>query len=266
MSDSINSARDDREVLTNQIYNHMKKPKDYFFDFFMLFLAVTLGFFVNNLNENLSERQREKQYMTSLINDLIIDTVQIQEIHSSIKKQIDGIDTLMHILENKDRNNFTNNLYYYSFKYLNSAVFFTSSDRTISQLKSAGGLRLIQKKGESDNIVQYYSSAENVAYNTEYCLKEFYKIMDSEKEIFNFGILRGHKIDSLRYLTNLKLLVDDPLRINHFYNQILMYMSSLMNYNSLITDLKKEAKSLLSFTRENYDIDQSSLKQDHQNN
>jgi hypothetical protein len=178
-----------------------------------------------------------------------------KEIHSSIEIQIDGIDSLMHILENKDQNNFINNLYYYSLKYLNSAVFFTSSDRTISQLKSAGGLRLIQKKVESDNIVKYYSSSENVEYNTEYCLKEFYKIMDSEKEIFDFGILRGHKIDSLRYLTDLKLLIDDPLRINHFYNQILMYMSALMNHNSLLTDLKKEAESLLSFTRESYDID-----------
>jgi hypothetical protein len=255
MSNLSNGTKDDKEVITNQVHNPKRKLKAYFFDFFMLFLAVTLGFFVNNLNENLSERQREKQYITSLINDLIIDTVQIQEIHSIIKSQIDGIDTLMQILENKDQNNFINNLYYYSFKYLNSAVFFTSSDRTISQLKSSGGLRLIQKKGESDNIVQYYSSSENVEYNTEYCLKEFYKIMDSEKEIFNFGILRGHKIDTLLYLTDLKLLIDDPLRINHFYNQILMYTSALMNYNLLLTDLKKEAKSLLNFTRESYDID-----------
>ena len=216
MGNSSNSIRDDKEVLNNQISNPKKKPKDYFFDFFMLFLAVTLGFFVNNLNENLSERQREKQYMTSLINDLKIDTAEIQEIHSSIESLIGGIDSLMHILENKDQNNFTNNLYYYSFKYLNSAVFFTGSDRTISQLKSAGGLRLIQKKGESDNIVAYYSSSENVGYNTEYCLKEFYKIMDSEREIFNFGILRGHNINSLRYIKDLKLLIDDPLRINHF--------------------------------------------------
>jgi hypothetical protein len=255
MSNSGNSKRDDKEALTNQIHNPMKKPKDYFFDFFMLFLAVTLGFFVNNLSENRSERQREKQYMTSLINDLSIDTADMHEIHSGIISRIKGIDSLMHILENKDQKDFIRNLYYYSFKYLNSAAFHTSSDRTISQLKSAGGLRLILKKGESDKIVQYYSSSENVRYNTEYCLKEFYKIMESEEEIFDFGVLRKHNIDSLRNLRDLKLLIDDPLRINHFYNQILMYTSALMNYNSLLTDLKKEAESLISFTIESYDLD-----------
>jgi hypothetical protein len=255
MSKLSNSATDNKEVLTYQIRNQKKRPKDYFFDFFMLFLAVTLGFFVNNLNENLSERQREKQYITSLITDLRIDTGEIQSIHSSIARRIVGIDSLMHILENRDQNTFINNLYYYSFKYLNSAEFHTSSDRTISQLKSAGGLRLIQKKDESDHIVQYYSSSENVDYNTEYCLKEFYKIVDTEKEIFDFGILRGHKIDSLRYLPDLKLLIDEPLRINHFYNQILMYTSALINYNLLLTDLKKEADSLINSTKKSYKID-----------
>lgn len=255
MDNFNNSEINEKEVPAKQIQNPGKKPKDYFFDFFMLFLAVTLGFFVNNLNENLSERQREKQYMISLINDLKIDTSDIKEIHTSIARRLKGIDSLMHVLENKDQKDFIQNLYYYSFKYLNSAAFHTSSDRTISQLKSAGGLRLIQKKGESDNIVQYYSTSENVRYNTEYCLKEFYRILDSEEEIFDFGVLRKHNSDSLQHIKDLKLLIDEPLRINHFYNQILMYTSALMNYNLLLTDLKKEAESLLSFTRESYNID-----------
>jgi hypothetical protein len=255
MSNLSNTITDDKEILAKQVHNPRKTPKDYFFDFFMLFLAVTLGFFVNNLNENFSERQREKQYMTSLINDLRIDTAEIRDIQSSIAIRIAGIDSLMDILGNKDQKNFINNLYYYSLKYLNSVEFHTCSDGTISQLKSAGGLRLIQKKGESDNIMRYYSNSENVDYNREYCLKEFYKILDSEKEIFDFGILRGHKIESLRFLKDLELLINEPLSINHFYNQILVYTSALMNYSLLLTDLKKEAESLISYTKKSYKID-----------
>jgi hypothetical protein len=254
MSNLSDSTKDGKEVCAKQTHNPSKKLKDYFFDFFMLFLAVTLGFFVNNLNENQSERQREKQYIISLMADLRIDTAEIQMIHSSIASRIVGIDSLIHVLENKDQDNFINNLYYYSFKYLYSTEFHTSSDRTISQLKFAGGLRLIQKKGESDNIVQYYSSSENVGFTAEYCLKEFYKILDSEKEIFDLRLLRGHDINSFRNLKDLKLLMNEPLRIDHFYNQILMYTSALVSYNLRLTDLKKEAESLLSFTRKSYNI------------
>lgn len=254
MSNLSNSTKDGDEVQAKQTFNLSKKPKDYFFEFFMLFLAVTLGFFVNNLSENLSERQREKQYITSLLTDLRVDTAEIQLIHSRIASRIVGIDSLIHLLENRDQNNFINNLYYYTFKYLNSTEFHTSCDRTISQLKSSGGLRLIQKKGESDNIVEYYSSSENVRFNTEFCLKEFYKILDCEEEFFDLRLLRGHEIESFRHLKDMKLLMYEPLRIDHFYNQILMYTSALISYNALLTDLKKEAESLLSFTNKSYNI------------
>jgi hypothetical protein len=257
MGNSVNSKTDTKEVQTGQLLFPKKKPADYFFDFFMLFLAVTLGFFVNNLSENQSERQREKQYMASLINDLASDTTEIGEIHLSIASQIRGIDTLMQILEKRDKKYFINNLYYYSFKYLNSANFFTGSDRTISQLKSAGGMRLIQKKGESDKIAQYYSSTENVRYNTEFCLREFYRISDFEKELFNFGVLRvkGQTTDSLLTSKNLKLLINEPLKIDYFYNEILLYTSALINYKQLTADLKKEADSLLVFTKQSYKIE-----------
>jgi len=256
--DSLNdSVSNDNKVPTYQIHYQKKLPKDYFFEFFMLFLAVTLGFFVNNLSENQSERQREKQYMTSLITDLVSDTAQIQSIHKSIVVQVHGIDSVTRILENRDQKNFVSNLYYFSLKYLNNANFFTGSDRTISQLKSAGGLRLIQRKGESDKIVEYYSSMENVSYNTESALKEFYRISDFERELFDFGVLRVKRlnIDSLRYTKNLKLLNGDPLKISYFYNQTLLYMSALINYNQLITDLRKQADSLIIFTKKSYRID-----------
>jgi hypothetical protein len=46
----------------------------YFFEFFMLFLAVFCGFLVENFREHKIEREREEQYMKSLVNDLAMDT------------------------------------------------------------------------------------------------------------------------------------------------------------------------------------------------
>ena len=41
-----------------------KKWTHYFWEFFMLFLAVTLGFFVENQREHYIEGQREKKIYT----------------------------------------------------------------------------------------------------------------------------------------------------------------------------------------------------------
>jgi hypothetical protein len=258
MEKQVDQKTEDKKVLPKQNHNLKKETREYFFDFFMLFLAVTLGFFVNNLSEDQSERKREKQYMESLINDLTSDTIQIREIKSGIRKQIAGIDTLLSVLENPGRENFINDFYFFSIKYLNSAAFFSSSDRTISQLKSTGGLRLIRHIGISDSIVNYYGLSDNVKYNTEFCLAEFSKILNSEKEMMNFKYLRTFTLDSMRKKKDMKLLINEPLRISQFYNQLVYYLSSLINYNVLIADLNTEAEALLKLVRENYNLKDAS--------
>jgi len=47
-----------------------KKWTHYFWDFLMLFLAVTLGFFVENQREHVVERERATQYAKALVRDL----------------------------------------------------------------------------------------------------------------------------------------------------------------------------------------------------
>ena len=51
--------------------------KHYFFEFFMLFLAVTLGFFVENWRDHYVENKRERQFMSTLVEDLKSDTSQL---------------------------------------------------------------------------------------------------------------------------------------------------------------------------------------------
>lgn len=98
----------------------------------------------------------------------------------------------------------------------------------------------------------------NVKYNTEFCLDEFSKILDYEKEMMYFKYLRVYKIDSIPYQKDLKLLINNPVKMNQFYNQVINLLSSLINYNILITDLKKEAGSLMNLVKENYNLKDAS--------
>jgi hypothetical protein len=55
---------------------HVEKKgvKEYFFEFLMIFLAVTLGFIAENIREKISEHKRAKIYAGTLVNDLQADT------------------------------------------------------------------------------------------------------------------------------------------------------------------------------------------------
>ena len=55
----------------------------------MLFLAVTLGFFVENQREHYLEHQRERQFMRTMIKDLEQDLVNAD---LNIKRRIETID------------------------------------------------------------------------------------------------------------------------------------------------------------------------------
>src|SRR5579863_10707753 len=51
-----------------------KNFKEYFLEFIMIFLAVTLGFFAENLRENFSDYSKTNQFAKSLVSDLKEDT------------------------------------------------------------------------------------------------------------------------------------------------------------------------------------------------
>ena len=53
---------------------HKKKWGEYLLEFFMLFLAVFLGFLAENYRESLVNKEKEKHYMENLVGDLRADT------------------------------------------------------------------------------------------------------------------------------------------------------------------------------------------------
>ena len=58
---------------------HVEKKnfKEYFLEFLMIFLAVTLGFFAESLREHMADKSKEKEFIISLKEDLISDTAQL---------------------------------------------------------------------------------------------------------------------------------------------------------------------------------------------
>ncbi|HLX90872.1 MAG TPA: hypothetical protein VKR32_04280 [Puia sp.] len=87
-----------------------KHLKEYFLEFLMIFLAVTLGFFAENFREYISEGERARQLASQLIRDLATDTVALHQIDSAESLIHDSEDSLSIIaqlpLEKLDMKNF----------------------------------------------------------------------------------------------------------------------------------------------------------------
>src|SRR5450759_4974491 len=129
----------------------------YFFEVLMLFLAITLGFFVENRREQFVEHHRENQYMQSLVKDLEQDISNIESfiINKEAKNQI--ADSLTSLFLGNQYRNHTSLIYYCARRFSIVEYIFHMTDGTLMQLKNSGGLRLVQKKSVVDSLQSYFN-------------------------------------------------------------------------------------------------------------
>ena len=129
-----------------------KKWTHYFWEFFMLFLAVTAGFFVENQREHYIEHKRERQFITTMIEDLKSDTAQLALNIAYRRTREIMCDSLIVCINDHQRRG--NETYYYA-RNLSRPQYFATNNRTVQQLKNSGALRLIRNLNASDSIMFY---------------------------------------------------------------------------------------------------------------
>jgi hypothetical protein len=138
-----------------------KKWTHYFWEFLMLFLAVTLGFFVENQREHFIENKRERQYIQSFYEDLTADERDLQSNTNFLRAQARQADSLHALMKNITTKQPANLVYMYLRGVIRgTAGLLYPNDKTIVQLRNAGGMRLIKNKGVSDSMALYYREVE----------------------------------------------------------------------------------------------------------
>jgi hypothetical protein len=133
------------ETKNMEVHHHpqveKKGLKEYLLEGLMIFVAVTLGFFAENIREYYNDRHHRIELSSSLINDLKIDTTAFAHYIQFSDVKLRQIDTLFSILQqpiDKINNYELQRLVVASALNFN----FVSSHGTIDQLKSTGLLRL----------------------------------------------------------------------------------------------------------------------------
>ena len=132
--------------------HHPKKWKEYITEFLMLFLAVSLGFFAENLRERQIEKHREISYLKNVHEDLQLDLKNIDNVMNQNTIRLQAMDTLFQKINN---NTITNEDVYYYIRNLALRATFESSHVGLDQIKSAGGLRMIKNPEIISGIQEY---------------------------------------------------------------------------------------------------------------
>jgi hypothetical protein len=230
-----------------------KKWSEYLLEFFMLFLAVTLGFFAENKREELAEGHREHQYMQSLYEDLKKDTSMFNSLKSFDLNQVKKIDTANTLIVNNVWNDSTIKLIYrVNLKTLGN-VRLSLNERTSSQLKNSGGMRLIEHQEISNKISEYWELSD-VIKNLGLTLEEL-KLRAREKSYSIFD--QKYYIDVTNGIVEnkVKLMTYDKFVLTEYSNRLNHIKNSMKNVRMpLIEKLNQKAVELLVGLKKEYDL------------
>ena len=163
---------------------HGKKNfKEYFLEFLMIFLAVTLGFFAENVREHFEDKKVTHQYLESLQLELLHNKTVFYSSDSLYKSRLPVEDSIVKIFKAKKENEDLNTmarLVQISRKQYSPPI----ETSAYNQLINSGGLRYLDNIPFKDSLAKYESLIENFKiYNTavnNYMLQAFPDITQLE--------------------------------------------------------------------------------------
>jgi hypothetical protein len=231
---------------------HGKKNwKSYVWEFLMLFLAVFCGFLAEYQLEHTIEHNREKEFILSMIEDAQKDTASIHASFSLNKLRMFNMDSLAQLCFNYDvTKNYDPAIYKFYREALTHPDIVSPSERTLSQLKNSGGMRLIRNKSAADKIIIYDGAGKKLKDQ-----QVFYDMFQNEVgrhafELFNFKYYAPDKYKA----ASPKLLNNDKAKLIVFGNLVSVYRGVLTYYNYCLQEMDKDAVTLINTLRKEYHV------------
>jgi len=237
-------------------HSQRKKWTHYFWEFLMLFLAVFCGFLAEYQLEHKIEKDREKQYIKSFAEDLEADTVDFNNLIMIANDYLYIADSLIIMLGSTEKSKYANEIYYF-LRQIHRGSPFAVNDRTIIQLRNAGGMRLVTSKSVSDSMIDYYKMVDNLRWIYE----EQTNFKRSLRPLFNellYGIDFGKVINEynevVRTKEPLKLRSENPDIINSFILVLQNIKGITISIKGGLLNQKLKAKRIMDFIKKEYHL------------
>ena len=233
-----------------------KKFTHYLWEFLMLFLAVFCGFLAENFRERQVEHHREKEYMHSLVQDLNADVKDIDANLELGAVVAEKMDSLVYYLNEKDPDENAYTLYRLG-SIAGRIVQVTFNDRTSSQLKNAGNMRLIRNADLSDSIQDYWTTVKVNESIAQRMLDIQSKSADiSARMISNKYFQKQNPSNPFAFSirSDAKLINSDPKLVAELSNYVNSRLTILYIYLFNIRETKAIAIRLIDMLKKEYHL------------
>jgi hypothetical protein len=246
-----------------------KKWTHYFWEFLMLFLAVSLGFYAENTREKILHKKEVKTQLNSMLSDLQSDIVLFDSVTSRNSHSAQMSDSLVEMLHSDIAN--TSEIYYSARTVTANIGYYYTNSKSFDQLKAAGLLRYIKNKELLDSIGTYYASFQWLANQIDLLrlkLDEihkgntrlfdsyvFHQMLTNIKIAANNGPVGGSRTNISKPLVKPSLLSADAGDINTVSLNYHYFSTTMKFYIRNAIALQNRAKGLMEMIKKEYRFD-----------
>ncbi|TMI78544.1 MAG: hypothetical protein E6H10_16925 [Bacteroidetes bacterium] len=207
---------------------HQKKWGEYFLEFLMIFLAVTLGFFAENIRERATESHREKQFAQQLYSELREDSIVVAQKISERRRKEKAMDYVAIYLKDSSLEDLPEQFYpaLTMDLYLINRFAFEPKDGILSQLRNSGSLRFFKSVYLQKLLGDINVSINNIRNRNEQEYQYFANpIKPFMLKYYDFSWL--NELRSINDTSPIHELVYDYNKFNFHVKGRLMNLSSL---------------------------------------
>lgn len=240
-----------------------KNFKEYFLEFLMIFLAVTLGFFAENVREYFADRKKETEYIFSFYNDLKNDTDRLNLLIAYDEDKLKGLSSMSDCFDAITGNIKASTCMAALVNNSKTNRNFDGSDRTIKQLSNGGGFHVLEKD-DADSMLAYetlcknYHNFESTAFQEaqDNVRNTLNRLADyrANRELQSSTAVTG---DTARAKLDRPLLFgEDHTLLNQYFNELLIYYRVTRGQMIILGRLKNRASGMIAYYKSRHGLEE----------
>jgi hypothetical protein len=245
--------------------HHKKNWKSYFWEFLMLFLAVSLGAYVENTRESMLHKKEMKSQLSSMLSDLQSDIILFDSVTDRNSNGAQMADSLVEMLHSDITN--TTEIYFAARIVTANLGYYYTNSKSFDQLKTAGLLRYIKSKDLLDSIGSYYASFQWLSNQIDLIRLKMDEIHKGNTRLFDSYVfqqmtmnikivsnsgLGGRRTSISKPLIKPSLLSADVKDINTVSLNYHYYSTTIKFYIRNAIALQNRAKVLIEMIKKDY--------------
>ena len=228
----------------------------------MIFLAVMMGFFAENIRERISDSRQGDEFVHSMVSDLRSDVAMYESFDSLNLGYCKMIDSVFLLMKNSQVN--SGRIYHLARRLTMMGSFIPSvNDKTYLQMTSTGTFRLIKHRAVADSIALYYQLIKSFDYWSDLQRMRVNNLIATNDRLFNADVfLSVYKAieaggDSLVNVlqSNSSFSSKDPKDVNAVLMQYQYFYGFLKLMHGRASAAGVKAKKLIALLQKEYDLE-----------